>query len=107
MTASPTSYSVMRSFSVTLQCAVSANPSATRVQWQHTSTDDHITTIQTSRDSNMDGGTVSNPSLTIHNVTSYYQGYYTCSADNAVGTGSSDPVLLTVTGGKCVTWCFM
>jgi hypothetical protein len=54
------------------------------------------------------GGTTANPSLTISSVTQDDQSQYICQAINSVGTGTSNQVYLTVTGGTFIIlyFCF-
>ena len=50
-------------------------------------------------DSGYQGSTVGSPSLTINFATTGSNGVYKCFATNALGTGSSNPTTLTITGG--------
>ena len=46
------------------------------------------------------GGNVNTPSLTISNTVDSDEGYYICTATNAVGTGQSSQTYVDVTGSK-------
>ena len=46
------------------------------------------------------GGTRNTPSLTIQNTDDSDEGYYICTATNAVGTGSSSQSYVDITGSK-------
>ncbi|XP_069115359.1 hemicentin-1-like isoform X2 [Argopecten irradians] len=93
---SQTSYAVTTGQSVTLACQVSGNPSVTSVAWQRTQ--NGVTTTLTITGSKYSGSSTSVPSLTISNVASSDNGNYVCTATNAVGTGTSNTVVLAVSG---------
>ena len=97
MTASTVS-SVKVGNPVTITCTVVATPSATTIVWRR-NINNQATTLDITI-GRYSGGTISNPSLTINSVVQEDQGQYTCQAINSVGTGSSNQVYLTVTGGK-------
>ena len=83
---------------VTIPCSItSATPSATIVYWTRNQ-NNNIININ-SGDSGYQGSTPGSPSLTINFATTGSNGVYTCFATNAVGTGTSNPTTLTITGG--------
>ncbi|OWF53625.1 Titin [Mizuhopecten yessoensis] len=92
------SYSVVTGQSVTLACTVSASPTHFNVFWQRI--DNNVTSSISIDGSKYSGSTVNNPSLTITNADSNDNTSYTCSATNAVGTGTSGQTTLGVTGSK-------
>lgn len=84
--------------SVTITCTIQSNPSATSVTWQKYENNQPTTiSINSGR---YTGGTLSVPSLTINSVVQDDQGQYVCQATNSIGTGSSNQVYLTISGGK-------
>ncbi|XP_033751333.1 hemicentin-1-like isoform X17 [Pecten maximus] len=90
------SYSISTGQAVTLGCSVSAVPTHTSVTWRRI-TNGVSTTI------NIDGtkyagSTVNSPSLIIFNAAASDQTFYSCSATNSVGTGTSSQTSLTVVG---------
>ncbi|XP_069107396.1 basement membrane-specific heparan sulfate proteoglycan core protein-like [Argopecten irradians] len=97
-------YSVITGQTITLGCTVTASPGHTNVLWQKRL---HGTTMNVNIDGNKyQGSSVVNPDLTVTNTAVSDQGSYTCSATNIVGTGTSTPTILTVTGiiaGQTVT----
>ncbi|XP_033753605.1 hemicentin-1-like isoform X5 [Pecten maximus] len=96
-----TSYTAITGQSAVLVCTVSANPTHTQVFWQRI--DNGVaTTINLNNVNKYSGSTVNNPSLTVLNVDANDQTLYTCSATNAVGTGTSGQTTLTVTGSPPV-----
>ncbi|CAC5377794.1 HMCN [Mytilus coruscus] len=88
-------YSVEIGLSITLQCTVTGNPSHTSVTWNKI-----VNGQQTNIGSNIrySGGSTNTPSLTISNAIDTDEGYYICTAANAVGTGQSSQTYLDVTG---------
>ncbi|CAG2256290.1 HMCN [Mytilus edulis] len=90
-------YSVTVGSSVTMVCTVSANPAHTSVNWQKV-VNGVSTNINLSQTNKYSGSTTSSPSLTIINAVIADQGYYTCSAQNSVGTGTSSQTYLGVSG---------
>ncbi|XP_069133957.1 serine-rich adhesin for platelets-like isoform X31 [Argopecten irradians] len=93
-------YSVTTGQSITLGCTVTATPSHTNVYWQRI--DNGVASTLTIDGSKYTGSTVNGPSLTINNAAANDQTTYTCSATNAVGTGTSGQTTLTVTGSPPV-----
>ena len=94
-------YSVNLGNSITLQCTVFATPSATSVQWNKISSNGLASPINIASNSNKySGGSVNTPSLTILNAADSDEAYYTCSATNAAGTGTSSQTYLDVLGSK-------
>ncbi|XP_052674345.1 hemicentin-1-like isoform X2 [Crassostrea angulata] len=83
---------------VTISCSISSNPSAQSMSWQKTF-GGVTTTLDISNNPRYQGGTLSNPSLTISNVNLDDKGDYRCLATNIVGTGQSGPAVIDVTGG--------
>ena len=92
------SYSDTYGNQVTIPCSIiSATPSATIVYW--TRNQNNIIININNGDSGYQGSTAGSPSLTINFVTTGSNGVYTCFATNTIGTGSSNPTTLTITGG--------
>ncbi|XP_052103319.1 hemicentin-1-like [Mytilus californianus] len=83
--------------SVTMGCTVSANPVYTLVSWQKV-LNGVAANINLSQTSKYSGSVITSPSLTIINVVTADQGYYTCSAQNSVGTGTSSQTYLGILG---------
>ena len=92
-------YSVTVGSSVTMVCTVSANPAHTSVNWQKV-VNGVSTNINLFQSNKYSGSTTSSPSLTVLNVVLSDEGYYTCNAQNSVGTGISLQIFLSVSGGK-------
>ncbi|OWF56211.1 Titin [Mizuhopecten yessoensis] len=90
------SYSVITGQSTTLVCTVSSNPAHTQVYWQRI--DNGVAVNINLNNNKYSGSTISNPSLTISNAEANDATVYTCSATNAVGTGTSGQTQLSVTG---------
>lgn len=84
---------------VTISCSISSNPRAQSMSWQKT-LGGVTTTLDISNNPRYQGGTLSNPSLTISNLNLDDKGDYRCLATNTVGTGQSGPAVIDVTGGK-------
>ncbi|XP_052080325.1 hemicentin-1-like isoform X2 [Mytilus californianus] len=83
-------------YNVTLECMIDSYPNHTNVYWQHIYNE---TVLNITSDSpGVYGSTVTNPSLTILQVSSEESGQYICFAVNIVGTGKSVPTTLTVLG---------
>ncbi|XP_033758139.1 hemicentin-1-like [Pecten maximus] len=96
VTVTQNSYSVTTGQSVTLVCQVSGTPSATSVAWQRTQ--NGVTTTLTVTGTKYSGSTTSVPSLTINNAGSSDSGNYVCTATNSVGTGTSNTIVMSVSG---------
>lgn len=77
---------------VTMHCNISGRPEVIAVVWKT-----NTTSLSVNQHT---GGTLEKPNLTIYNVRLADAGWYICTASNIVGTGSSHPVYLNVTGGK-------
>ncbi|CAC5377805.1 unnamed protein product [Mytilus coruscus] len=90
-------YNVNVGSSVTMVCTVSANPVHTSVYWQK-DVNGVATNINLSQTSKYSGSTTTSPSLTVLNAVIADQGYYTCNAQNSVGTGTSSQTFLGVLG---------
>lgn len=84
---------------ITIACSISSNPSAQSVSWQKT-VNGATTTLNINGNQRYQGGTLSNPSLTIYNVNLADKGEYRCVATNIVGSGQSGPAIVDVTGSK-------
>ena len=100
VTATQQSYSVALDDQVTLGCLVAGTPTPTAVIWEFTN--QAGTTLTPAIDGvKYSGSTMATPSLTIRNADTSDHGNYVCKATNSVGTGTSDPIYLYVTGGMC------
>ncbi|XP_060078232.1 hemicentin-1-like, partial [Ylistrum balloti] len=95
-TISETDYSVVTGSTKTIPCSVSGTPSVTSVSWKFTH--NGVTSTLTIDGVNYGGSLVSSPSLIVYNADNSDQGYYTCTATNSVGTGTSAATYLYVTG---------
>lgn len=82
----------------TLVCTVTASPPATSITWRRII--NGVSTIITVSGGKYSGATPGLPTLYITNTDSSDIAYYTCSATNAVGTGTSGQTYLDVTGGE-------
>ena len=92
------SYSDTYGNQVTIPCSItSATPSATSVYWTRNQ-NNNIININNG-DNGYQGSTPGSPSLIINFAKTGSNGVYACFARNAVGTGSSNPTTLTITGG--------
>ncbi|XP_052061302.1 hemicentin-1-like [Mytilus californianus] len=93
-------YTVSYGETITIQCQVTATPSANNIIW--TKTINGVDTLINVASSNgkYSGSTVDSPSLTITNANiKNDEGNYVCSATNSLGTGQSASVFLDVIGG--------
>lgn len=82
-----------------MNCTVSANPVHTSVYWQK-DVNGVATNINLFQTSKYSGSSITSPSLTIISAVFADEGYYTCNAQNSVGTGISLQIFLSVSGGK-------
>ncbi|VDI64014.1 hemicentin [Mytilus galloprovincialis] len=102
ITASPsTQFANYGANSVTIQCSVSASPSATAVGWRKVSLDGQTSTAIDAQNSNNKYSIVNSltaPHLTINNVDFDDDSNYVCFATNAVGTGTSNNARVDVIG---------
>ncbi|CAC5383739.1 HMCN [Mytilus coruscus] len=89
-------YNTTYGYNVTLECMIDSSPSHTHVYWQHIYNETVLNITSDSR--SVYGSMVTDPSLTILQVTSEDSGHYICFAVNIVGTGKSEPTSLTVLG---------
>ncbi|XP_069133471.1 serine-rich adhesin for platelets-like isoform X3 [Argopecten irradians] len=96
VTIDQSSYTVSTGQSVTLGCSVSAVPTHTSVTW--TRVTNGVSTPITIDGVKYAGSTVNAPSLIIFNAAASDQTFYSCSATNAIGTGTSTQTSLTVVG---------
>ncbi|XP_052080330.1 hemicentin-1-like isoform X6 [Mytilus californianus] len=81
---------------VTLECKIDSSPNHSHVYWQHIYNE---TVFNVTSDSPfVYGATVTNPSLTLLQLSSEESGHYICFAVNIVGTGKSEPTTLTILG---------
>lgn len=95
------SYSVNTGSSVTIECTYSANPQATLVRWEKTSSGNTVQIGDTAASNKYGGSTLSSPSLIIYNAAESDEGNYRCKVSNAVGTGiSAQSAALDVIGSK-------
>lgn len=85
--------------STTITCRVTGNYTA--VFWEH-QYNGPISKINTTGSTKYSGGTISTPSLTIHNFSVSDIGSYRCSGKNSVGTAHS-PTMAFVDIPKCKT----
>ena len=92
-------YNVEIGKTVTVECQVQANPAHTSVQWKRV-INGVTSDLDISNGNKYNGATVNTPSLTIQATTDNDEGYYICTATNAVGTGSSSQSYVDVTGSK-------
>ncbi|XP_052062340.1 hemicentin-1-like [Mytilus californianus] len=90
------SYNVIVTSNITIACNVSATPDVTSIKWQKGSTNE--TTDMVIDHVKYSGGTVDIPSLTIWHLENGDEGWYTCTAENLVGIGTSDQIYINVTG---------
>lgn len=77
---------------VTLNCDVKAIPSATEIYWERKT--NNSTTIIHKKSLQVEGSTVSNPSLTIQSASVSMSGKYTCFAKNPVGVDSGVEIVV-------------
>ncbi|XP_076112262.1 hemicentin-1-like isoform X2 [Mytilus galloprovincialis] len=102
ITASPsTQFANYGANSVTIQCSVSASPSATAVGWRKVSLNGQTSTEIDAQNSNNKYSIVNSltaPHLTINNVDFNDDSNYVCFATNAVGTGTSNNARVDVIG---------
>ncbi|VDI02517.1 hemicentin, partial [Mytilus galloprovincialis] len=98
VTSAQSHYIVSFGSSVTMNCTVSANPVHTSVYWQK-DVNGVATNINLFQTSKYSGSSITSPSLTIISAVFADEGYYTCNAQNSVGTGISLQIFLSVSGG--------
>ncbi|XP_071159627.1 hemicentin-1-like isoform X20 [Mytilus edulis] len=91
-------YSVILGNTVTLECQVVATPQHTSVQWTRVVNGQSTNINMGTGNNKYSGSTVNGPSLTISSAANSDEGYYTCTATNVAGTGSSQQTYLDVTG---------
>lgn len=96
----PNNYQVEIGQSVIVVCTVNSDPAHTTVQWQRRSASGSVTNLDISNQNKYQNGNLNNPSLTILSATAADEGYYICTATNAVGTGTSGDRYVDVTGSK-------
>ncbi|XP_069106281.1 uncharacterized protein [Argopecten irradians] len=87
---------------VTLFCNATGNPSVTAVYWEVTFGGGEAMMVEVNG-TNYSGVSIDDPSLTIIDVMSADSGMYICKANNSIGTGSSDYVILDVQDIPMVT----
>ncbi|XP_063441331.1 hemicentin-1-like isoform X2 [Mytilus trossulus] len=90
-------YSVEIGQSVNVECEVQADPLHNSVQWKRV-LNGATQNLDISNGNKYIGGTRNTPSLTIQSTGDSDEGYYICTATNAVGTGSSSQSYVDVTG---------
>lgn len=95
-------YNTTYGYNVTLDCLIDSFPNHTHVYWRHIY-DGTVSNI-TSDSPGVYGSTVTDPSLTLLQVTSWDSGHYICFAVNIVGTGESEPIILAVLGGMSLNY---
>lgn len=83
--------------SYTIHCKVHAVPPHTEIYWQHMT--EGLKRVIRKNTLGVSGVTIDDPRLTIDYVTTSDAGSYICSAENDVGTGSSQVMILNVDGG--------
>lgn len=94
-------YSVIFGSKLSLHCEVTADPEHTLLYWERKN-NGVITSIINFKALGTTGVTINSPSLTLEFPTFADKGTYTCFAANAIGTGQSQPTVLTILGGKRV-----
>lgn len=82
-----------------MECEVQADPLHNSVQWKRV-LNGVTQNLDISNGNKYIGGTRNTPSLTIQSTGDSDEGYYICTATNAVGTGSSSQSYVDVTGSK-------
>lgn len=87
-----------------LECIIVSTTNLTDVYWQHLY-NGTIRNITSSSPNVLYGSTITEPTLTIRRVTTEDSGEYICVAVNSVGTGKSQPTILTVLGGMILRIC--
>lgn len=101
MTLSKTTESVVFGETVTFICTISSQlPAVTRVFWQFTRNSQTTQIDVSTSQGKYTGSTVSDPSLTVHNAAFTDEGSYQCFAENVVGIGQSDALVLGISGGR-------
>ncbi|XP_060079143.1 hemicentin-1-like [Ylistrum balloti] len=100
VTISQNTYSVLLGLSVTIDCAVSAVPTHSSVEWRRITTTggNTVSTPIVIDNINYSGGSVSSPNLQVNSAENNDEGFYVCTATNSVGTGTSNQAFLSVTG---------
>lgn len=91
-------YTVNVGNSITLQCSVNADPTATSVTWQHYI--DNVATNINMSSGRYRGSSVGSPSLVMSDTVMSDEGFYICTATNRVGSTQSPQIFLDVIGGK-------
>ncbi|KAK3107564.1 hypothetical protein FSP39_017383 [Pinctada imbricata] len=93
-----TTYTVAVGTNITLECNVTASPQISSVTWQRTVSGVTSVIAIVTGSTKYSGGSVTEPSLTIHFITTSDEGFYSCSATNNAGVGSSPDIFLDVLG---------
>ena len=93
-------YAVEISNNVVIPCNINSNPSHFAVTWQRRDNNGAISNLDVSDQTQYNNGNIGTPALTILNAQNADEGYYICTATNAVGTGSSSLTYIDVTGSK-------
>ena len=96
-------YNVEIGKTITVECQITADPQHNAVQWRRV-VNGVMSDVDLSDNSKYTGSTVTNPSLTIQSTTNNDEGYYICTATNAVGTGTSSQTYVDVTGSKSIIY---
>lgn len=98
---SKTTETVVFGSTVIIVCTISSQlPAATRVFWQFTKNSQTTQIEVSTSQGKYSGSTVNTPSLTITNTDFNDEGRYQCFAENAVGIGQSDTLVLGISGGR-------
>ena len=93
-------YAVEISNNVVIPCNINSNPNHFSVTWQRRNNNGAINNLDVSDQTQYNNGNIGTPALTILNAQNADEGYYICTATNAVGTGSSSLTYIDVTGSK-------
>lgn len=84
--------------SITIKCDVESVNSVTGIVWFHIKWEKEIKININANSNKFSGGSCTDPSLTIHNLTTDDSGFYKCEASNEVGTSISEASSLIVKG---------
>jgi hypothetical protein len=94
----PTNVSIVEGQSHTITCSISSISDITDITWIKTTAVGYEIVNVVGVDGKFSVGTLSDPSLTIHNIVKSDEGTYVCRAANCCGTTSSEYSVLTFKG---------